>query len=208
MGSIRTPKNQTIAMAGILQATFLCKNLATFGRADVDMLSASLDSILRLDTPDVESVYGKIGNLSKGLRLIPSQFGLSTADRDLDLHRYSLALIQLGNNVMSQDDTMDQLQADIVKTKALDFNILDETMVNSLANVYRNSISHLSPRIMVSGQPEYLNNEQIAAKIRASLLSGLRSVVLWRQCGGTKPGLLLSRTRYVRMAEGLLRGSV
>jgi len=172
------------------------------------MLSASLESILQIDSPDVESVFGKLGNLSKGLRLIPAQFGLAAADRDLDLHRYSTALIQLGDNAINQADTMDQLHADILKAKSLDFHILDETMINSLANIYRNSISHLSPRIMVSGQPEYLNNEQIAAKIRAALLAGLRSVVLWRQCGGTRPSLLISRTRYIRIAEGLLRGSI
>ncbi len=77
-------------------------------------------------------------------------------------------------------------------------------MITSLANIYRNCVSHLSPRIMVSGQPEHLNNELIAAKIRATLLSGIRAAVLWRQCGGTKPGLLLARAQYLGHAKEML----
>ena len=151
-------------------------------------------------------MYGGVSSITKGLRLIGQQLGGSSDTRDLDLSRYSVAVIQLGDNVLSQTETINQIQSGIKKAQDLDFHILDETMINNLANIYRNCISHLSPRIMISGQPEYLNNEQTAAKIRAALLAGLRSVVLWRQCGGTRPGLLLGRNKYLRTAEGLLKG--
>ena len=59
---------------------------------------------------------------------------------------------------------------------------------------------------MVSGDPEHLNDNTVASTIRAALLGGLRSVVLWRQCGGTRPSLLLQRTRYLRESERLLNG--
>jgi len=52
-------------------------------------------------------------------------------------------------------------------------------MIGNLANLYRNSISHLNPRIMVSGDPDHLNNNETASTIRAALLGGIRSVVLW-----------------------------
>jgi len=120
---------------------------------------------------------------------------------DLDITRHCISLIQLGDNLISNNETVDQLRSGIDKAQQLDFNILDEVMINHLANLYRNSISHLSPRIVISGQQQYLNNELVAAKIRASLLAGLRSVVLWRQCGGTRPGLLLSRSKYMRVAD-------
>lgn len=203
MSTLNTPSNQALALAGILQSTFLCKNLANYGRCDADQLSASLNSVLQLDAPTVNAVYGSARELSKGLRLLCGQLG-SGNERDLDLSRYSVALIQLGDNVMSDGKTMAQLHTSIQRASQLDLHILDNTMINSLADTYRTCISHLSPRIMVSGQPEYLNNELVAAKIRASLLAGLRSVVLWRQCGGTRPGLLFGRGRYVREATALL----
>ncbi len=204
MSSLSTPANQALAFAGILQATFLCKNLANFGRCDADQLSTSLSSILQLEADTVELVYGRTAGLSKGLRLLCNQFTASS-ERDLDLSRYSVALIQLGDNLLRDGQSTAQLHKAIERAKQLDMHVLDTTMINCLADVYRNCISHLSPRIMVSGQPEYLNNELIAAKIRATLLAGLRSVVLWRQCGGTRPGLLLGRGRYVREANELLR---
>lgn len=203
MSSIRTPSNQTLALAGVLQATFLCKNLANFGRCDADQLSTSLHSVLQLDAASVPSVYGNAAKLSKGLRLLCAQLG-SGGERDLDLSRYSIALMQLGDNMMRDGKTITQLHSAIERANNIDLPILDTTMINALAEVYRTCISHLSPRIMVSGQPEYLNNELIAAKIRSTLLAGLRSVVLWRQCGGTRPGVLLNRGKYVREARQML----
>jgi len=203
MSSISTPSNQALALAGIFQSTFLCKNLANYGRCDADYLATSLNSILQLDAATVPAVYGDAAQLKKGLRLLCGQLG-SEGERDLDLSRYSVALIQLGDNVMRDGKTMAQLHDAIERAAQLDLPILDTTMINALADIYRTSISHLSPRIMVSGQPEYLNNELVAAKIRSTLLAGLRSVVLWRQCGGSRPGLLLNRGKYVREAKTLM----
>ena len=57
---------------------------------------------------------------------------------------------------------------------------------------------------MVSGDAKHLNNAETASKIRAVLLGGLRSVVLWRQCGGSRMNLLLARGRYIRTAKEIL----
>ena len=206
MTQLHTPVNQTVALAGLFQAVQLCKNLAQFGRCDADQLGASLQSILVQDADNVSDVYHGFGGINKGLRLIRSQLTPTHHERDLDITRHCISLIQLGDNLISNNETVDQLRAGIDKAQQLDFNILDEVMINHLANLYRNSISHLSPRIVISGQQQYLNNELVAAKIRASLLAGLRSVVLWRQCGGTRLGLLLSRAKYMRVADGILRG--
>jgi len=203
MSSLSTPSNQALALAGVFQSTFLCKNLANYGRCDADQLSTSLNSILQLDADTVADVYGSPDQIKKGLRVLCAQLGAGS-ERDLDLSRYSIALVQLGDNVMRDSDTMDRLHSGIERATKIDLPILDTTMINALADVYRTCISHLSPRIMVSGQPEYLNNELVAAKIRSTLLAGLRSVVLWRQCGGSRPGLLLNRGRYLKEANALL----
>jgi len=206
MSSIQTHKNRTIALAGLMQATYLCKNLANYGRCDAEQLSASLQSIIRLDADSVADVFDGTVNIRKGLEVLKLQLTVTDPHRDLDLSRYCASLIQLSDNLMGDDAASLQLTTSIGKSAELDFPIMDETMIASLANVYRNCVSHLSPRIMVSGQPEYLNNELVAAKIRATLLAGIRSVVLWRQCGGSKPGLLLSRKHYLYNASDLLKG--
>ncbi|MGD8349299.1 MAG: DUF489 family protein, partial [Gammaproteobacteria bacterium] len=42
-----------------------------------------------------------------------------------------------------------------------------------------------------------------AARVRASLLAGIRAAVLWRQLGGNKWKLLFARKKYVAIARQL-----
>lgn len=208
MSSIKTVDNQALALAGVFQAVFLCKQLATSGTCDDEALVGTLRSILTLNTERVIDAYGGSSrSLQRGLRVLKNQLGGTQESRDLDIARYALSLIQLGTNVLNDGRTVEQLRIGISKAQALEFEITDQTMVNNLANIYRSSISHMSPRIMVSGDPGHLNDNDTASTIRAVLLGGLRSVVLWRQCGGTRMNLLLQRGRLVSAADDLLIGA-
>jgi len=205
MTQLATIENQTLALAGVFQSVHLCKALATTGKADPDDLAATLRSVLTLNTDRVIDAYGgSVHPLRRGLRVLKNQLGTRGEAHDLDLARYALSLIQLGSNVMKDDATIEQLRIGISRAQSLDFEVTDPTMVTNLANLYRSAISHLSPRIMVSGDPGHLNDTATASTIRAVLLGGLRSVVLWRQCGGSRITLLFSRPRYARAAQGLL----
>ncbi len=145
--------------------------------------------------------------LSPACEYLKSQLGGNNESRDLDIARYALALIQLGTNILTDDDTVEQLRIGISRTQSMEMAIDDPAMISNLANLYRSSISHLSPRIMVSGDPDYLNDNTVASTIRAALLGGLRSVVLWRQCGGTRPRLLFNRNQYLKQADLLTQAT-
>ena len=205
MNSIATIENQTLALGGIFQAVHLCKSLATTGEHEHDDLEGSLRSILTLNTDRVIDVYcGRPSTISRGLRLINSQLGGNAESRDIDIARYSLTLIQLGTNVLNNASTVEQLRIGISRAQAMEKPVTDPDMISNLAGLYRSSISQLNPRIMVNGNPDYLNNNEVASTIRASLLAGVRSVVLWRQCGGTRPKLLFSRNQYIQQATEFL----
>lgn len=205
MSHLDTPRNQTIAMAGVFQSVHLCKALATTGRCDQDELAVTLRSILTLNTDSVLDAYGgSTRALAPGLRVLRNQLGSRGEAHDLDFARYALSLIQLGGNVLKDDGTIEQLRIGISRAQSLEFEVTDPTMISNLANLYRTAISHLSPRIMVSGDPTHLNNSDTAATIRAVLLGGLRAVVLWRQCNGSRFSLMLSRGKYVRTATDIL----
>jgi len=206
MASIKSIPNQTLALAGVFQSVHVCKTLATTGRCDNEDLAATLRSVLTIDADNVADAYGgSAAGMRRGLRVLKNQFGGLHEARDIDLSRYAMALILLGSNVMADEKPVEQLGIGIGQAQELDFDITDSVMINKLAELYKTCISHLSPRIMVSGDPGFLNDEQVAATIRASLLGGLRSVVLWRQCGGTRPKLVLARASYVRAANDWLR---
>ncbi len=202
MTNLSTVENQTLALAGIFQSVQLCKTLATTGECEQPVLQGTLRSILTLSTDRVIDAYGgNTASIATGLRVLKSQLGGNNEARDLDIARYALALIQLGTNILNDDSTVEQLRIGISRAQNMEGDIDDPAMISNFANLYRSSISHLSPRIMVSGDPDFLNDNTIASTIRAALLGGLRSVVLWRQCGGTRPKLVFSRGQYLSQAD-------
>jgi high frequency lysogenization protein len=77
-------------------------------------------------------------------------------------------------------------------------------VVARLADTYSQTISTLSPRIMVSGENNQLKNPENANRVRALLLAGIRSAVLWRQCGGRQWHLLLQRRKLIESARQLM----
>ena len=205
MAIIKTPENQTLALAGIFQSVHLCKTLATTGYCDEDELRATLRSILTLNTARVIDAYGgSARSMQRGLRILRGHFAGNDETRDIELVRYAHALIQLGSNVLRDERTVEELRIGISNVQSQDGDVLEEERINHLANIYRSSISNLSPRIMVSGDPSFLNDNVIASKIRAALLGGVRSVVLWRQCGGSRLKLVMQRAQHARIAEELL----
>ncbi len=205
MSSIHTIENQTLALAGIFQAVHLCKMLATTGECDQEDLRGTLRSILTLKADRVADAYG--GNshsIKRGLRVLKNQLISSDEQRDLDISRYALGLIQLGTNILKDQKTVEQLRIGISQAQTMEGSIIEADAINAFASIYRSSISQLSPRIMVNGNEEYLADNAIASTIRASLLGGVRSVVLWRQCGGTRPKMLLQRGKHLQAIDELL----
>lgn len=205
MTSLSTLENQTLSLAGIFQSVHLCKSLATTGQCEADELKGTLRSIMTLSTDRVIDAYG--GNtmtIGRGLRITKAQLGGNAESRDLDLARYALTLIQLGTNIMNNPEAIERLRIGISHAQSLEKPVDGEDMILTLANLYRSSISQLTPRIMVSGDPDHLNDNTIASTIRAALLGGVRSVVLWRQCGGTRPKLIFYRGQYIKQVEQYL----
>jgi high frequency lysogenization protein len=60
-------------------------------------------------------------------------------------------------------------------------------------------------RIQVSGSPQILQRDENAEKVRALLLAGIRSAVLWRQSGGRRWQLIFNRRKVIHHARDLLR---
>jgi high frequency lysogenization protein len=77
-------------------------------------------------------------------------------------------------------------------------------VIGNLADTYKQTLSTLSFRIKVAGNPQILQNSHNANKVRALLLAGIRAAILWRQVGGRRWHLLFNRKRYIKDAQGLL----
>jgi high frequency lysogenization protein len=202
---IKTLTNQTIALAGLSQAVYLVQRVARTGAADDEDMETCIASLLKINADDVPGVYGGLGKVKTGLKLLERQLGAH--DADPELARYAAALLFLEGKFRRDRAMQAAVRAGMEKAtaKAAHFGLLHENVLAQLADVYQQSISQLGPRIMVMGEPAQLANPDNANRIRALLLAGLRSAWLWRQCGGGRWKFLMDRSKLREEASRLLR---
>jgi len=86
-----------------------------------------------------------------------------------------------------------------------DTDLRDPELIAELAELYSQTISTLTPRIMVHGDPGVLSGTATRNMIRTLLLAGIRAAVLWRQCGGNRLRLIFGRRGMLESCAGLLR---
>jgi CII-binding regulator of phage lambda lysogenization HflD len=77
-------------------------------------------------------------------------------------------------------------------------------VISKLGQLYADTISHLRPKVIVQGNPHYLQQADVVAEIRALLLAALRSAVLWRQMGGTMWDFVLRKRAMIAAIEAEL----
>jgi high frequency lysogenization protein len=198
-------EDRAIALAGLFQACHLVQKVARNGLADAEVMDANLHSLFQIDTERVIDVFGGLSQIAPGLRLAHRQ--LSGAEpRDNELTRYLLSLIQLERKLSGHPQRLQQISQGIQTTaeRLAHFPQTHGNILAALADLYAENLSTLQPRIMVSGEPVYLQNPENVNRIRALLLSGIRAAMLWRQVGGRRRQLLFSRNRVIAALEHLL----
>jgi len=63
----------------------------------------------------------------------------------------------------------------------------------------------MRPQIIVQGEQDYLQRDEVPERIRALLLAAFRSAVLWQQKDGSRFKILWQRTRMKNTAGALLK---
>lgn len=197
--------NRVLAFAGIFQAAYLADRIAQTGMADSSAMEASIYSILQTDAEDIYAVFNGKQGLSTGLRKIVQ----TMSDHKLGnnhVNRYVRQMIYLAEKLEKNPQALSKISSgiDIAQTRAEIFDLLHTNLLSQLADLYSDNISPLGAKIMIKGEPLHLNNPDNASKIRALLLAGVRSAILWRQCGGRKLQLLLSLKKMFNTAKQLL----
>jgi high frequency lysogenization protein len=81
---------------------------------------------------------------------------------------------------------------------------MNTAITGRIADLYQETISTMGPRIMVQGNPDYLQMADNSARIRALLMAGIRACVLWRQAGGNRFNLLFGRKGLASETRRLL----
>lgn len=198
----RRLRDQALALAGLLHATHQVRRLAHEGRVDEEQFECAMRPVFELDPESVEAVYGGPECRHNLLSVLRAQLGGGEAGRDIEATRYSATLMHLERKLSARDDLMQALREGLesARRQAEHFSITHENVTARLADLYANTISSLQPKVMVQGDPRYLQETHVANRVRALLLAGMRSTVLWRQCGGSRLKLILGRNRLMRAA--------
>ena len=117
-----------------------------------------------------------------------------------------LALLHLENKVSKSPDLLAAIGEGIQKTtrQAEHFSPTHTNTLAAVAELYKETLSQLSFRIRVTGNPTHLQSNTVANEVRALLFAGIRAAILWRQVGGRRWHLLFMRKSYAKIASGLL----
>jgi high frequency lysogenization protein len=206
--------DRTLALAGLFQAARLAQQLAREGRAETAAFTASVHSLLRIDAPSTESVYGGVPGVHLGLGLLRDKLAGETESGDVEIAKYVISMIHLEGRLRRHVEMQEAIRRGIEAIRSqMKFFEAGENgdtahprLVEKLAELYTQTLSTLTPRIMVSGEHGYLADPQVAAKVRAALFAGIRSAFLWRQLGGGRWQLLFLRGKIADEAARILDG--
>ncbi|MBA6390830.1 high frequency lysogenization protein HflD [Colwellia sp. BRX10-3] len=201
-------EKQTITMAAICQASVLVQKIARTGSVDEAELAIMLNSIMVTSPVSILEVYSNdIAHLKSGLKALIEQLGNQTKDKDPELTRYVVSLLGLERRLANKRDQLSLLGERIEQSQRqlAHYDITSDTLIASLASIYSDLLSPIGTPIQVAGEPNLLKQQSNQHKIRALLLAGIRSSVLWRQVGGKRRNILFGRTKIVACAQQLLK---
>jgi len=217
---VSTIEDKVLALAGIFQSARLAQRLA-YTNTVIDLpFATSIYSILVTDADHAYDVFAMnsiddIDGLKPGLESVRDKLGGHTDRDDFEVARYVIGMIQLASVLNSDPDTLQRL-GDGIDAIAVHYppdrewlhgKEIPEELIRRVAELYTQTISHLSPRIIINGEESVLKNEMAAAKIRAVLMAGIRAAHLWWQLGGRRWQVLFRRRLFSTTAAQLLQPS-
>ena len=193
--------DRVLALAGLAQALHQVRRIADTGQSEAAAVQAALDSVFRIDAATPLAVYGRVGDITPGLRVLRGYLAKQTEDNGLS--RLAMAVLQLERRFVQEDDTVHAVTRGLaeIAPRAEQHGSTHPDVLSALGGLYADTISHLRPRVMVQGNPHYLGQPGVVAEIRAILLAAVRSAVLWRQMGGSLWDFLLRRRDMLEAIE-------
>jgi high frequency lysogenization protein len=205
-------EDRVLALAGVFQAGGLVQELATGQKPDPGAVDTLFHALLQTRPEDVPSVFGGVRPLRLGLGLVSWGLGAGSTAPET---RYALAVLRLERHLTAREDLLqtigrriERLRLDPAAAAAqipgADRDAARLRLAHDFAAIYTETLSTLPFRIQVQGRAEALRDTGVAARVRALLLAGVRCAVLWRQTGGRRRHLILSRNALRRTASALL----
>lgn len=201
-------KDKNLALAGVFQASELVRQAACHGTWSGYAATSCLNSLFKLEAESIDDIFGSKQRMRLGVETLMAV--LQGDNHYADSLRYAVGLLQLqrkfNRSGQIQADVGDSLLKIADEGADLEQHEREDRQAHEIAQLYANTISKMSPRIVVNGKPQYLQNERTTDWIRTLLLAGIRSATLWNQMGGGRFELMFSRKKILRDVEQYLMG--
>ena len=192
---------KSMALAGLVQSCFLVSSVARNGLIGQDSLSGSLGSIFVTNPDQTIDVYGNGDAIRTGLRLLVEILDDGNYSDYIESIRYASAILTLEKKLRGSPEVLRNLGVGISSIRENQslkgLSVTSEEVVNQLSALYEKTLGTIEPRIRVQGTQKHLERNTNTTRIRALLLAGLRSAVLWRQLGGSLIGIIVGRKRFL-----------
>ena len=199
-------KDRNLALAGVFQAAELVRQAASHGTWSGYAATSSLHSLFVLEAESTSVVYGGTERLKLGAETMLAV--LQGEKRYTDALRYAVGLLQIERKFRRSTRLQEEVGRRLLEISNhgadLEQHEREDLQAHEISELYSETISKLSPRIVVSGKPQYLKNQRTVDWVRTLLLAGLRSATLWSQLGGGRLELMFGRKNIIRDAQSFL----
>jgi high frequency lysogenization protein len=201
-------KDKNLALAGVFQASELVRQAACHGTWSGYAATACLHSLFKLEADTTADIFGGPQRMKLGVETMLAI--LQGEDRYLDSLRYTVGLLQIERKFHRSGKLQAEIGRRLEEIAGLGEELAqherEDLQAGEISALYSDTVSRLSPRIVVNGKPQYLKNPRTVDWIRTLLLAGLRSATLWRQLGGGRLDLMFGRKSIIREAQSFLMG--
>jgi high frequency lysogenization protein len=203
-------RDRIIALAALVQHVKLVQQIADTGQCDSAEFETALQSLLAVDADTTEAVFGGLSSIKSGINQLNQLLSKARDKQDVMLLRHVISLMHLERKLAKRPAMMDLISREIEQLPAhIEYfgDLSNSHVIARFANIYHRTISELSPRIQVHGNPTYLQQPDNVNRIRSLLLAGIRAAILWQQKGGRRWQFLFQSNKILTIASDLYKES-
>jgi high frequency lysogenization protein len=198
--------DRIIALAAMVQTCNLVQSIAHTGQFDAIQFQTLLTSMLATNPDSTEAVYNGLNEVKPGLNQLNKLLSKNKAKDDITTLRMMISLMTLQNKLVKNKEMMDLISQEIDSIpKHIDYfgSISSPQVIARFADIYHKTLSTLSPTIHVHGNQTFLQQSDNVNRIRALLLAGVRSSILWQQKGGRRWHFVFKSSAIMSIATEL-----
>ena len=192
-----TIDKQLYSLAALYQSCNAISRIAWEGQYDEKEFLPLIKSILDVDSDDPLIIYQQPISLKSGFQFLKKQVVDDIFTRSSETRRYISSIKDLVKRINTSNIIDEQFRKRIDRINENEYEKNTDNIVLEIGQLYKDTFSQLEPRIVISGDNQYLKQDLNAARIRTALMAAIRSVYLWKSCNGSDLKFFLFKKKYI-----------